>query len=63
MKKRGKRQEETGGQWIGTMCEVLKGGAAAGVTAVLALLLCAFLISAGVLRERWAWGRYCSCCC
>ena len=50
MKKRDRRQEEPGGvQWLNAMCEVLKGGVLAGVTAIAALLLCAVLVSTGVL--------------
>lgn len=50
MKKRDRRQEEPGGvQWLNTMCEVLKGGVLAGVTAILSLLVCAVLVSLGVL--------------
>ena len=49
MKKKERRTEELGSQWLNTMCEVLIGGVLAGVTAILALLVCAALISAGVL--------------
>ena len=49
MKKRDRRQEEGGGAWLGTMCEILKGGALAGVVTILSLLLCAVLVSMGVL--------------
>lgn len=50
MKKRDRRQEEQGGvQWLNGMCEVLKGGVLAGVTAILTLLLCAVLVSLGIL--------------
>ena len=36
MKKRERSTEELGGQWLNAMCDVLVGGALAGVTAVLA---------------------------
>lgn len=50
MKKQDRRQEEAaGGQWLNSMCEVLKGGVLAGMTAVLALLICAVLVSAGAM--------------
>lgn len=49
MKKRDKRQEETGGLWLINMCEILKGSALAGLVAVLSLLLCAVLVSTGVI--------------
>ena len=41
MKKRERGPEELGSQWLNAMCDVLIGGALAGVTAILALLLCA----------------------
>ena len=54
MKKRERSPEELGGQWLNAMCDVLVGGALAGVTAVLA---CAFYQLAGfACREaslRW----------
>ena len=49
MKKRDRRQEEGGAAWLGAMCEVLKGGALAGVVTILSLLLCAVLVSMGAL--------------
>lgn len=50
MKKRDRRQEEpVGSQWLNGMCEVLKGGVLAGVTAIAALLACAVLVSMGVV--------------
>ena len=62
MKKRERRQEESGEQWVNSMCELLKGGVLAGFSAVLALLLCALLISMGVLREQWAQGAVLAVC-
>ena len=44
MKKKERRPEESGNQWLNTMCEVLKGGVLAGVASILALLLCAVLV-------------------
>lgn len=50
MTKRDRRPEETGGaQWLNAMCEVLKGSVLAGVVAILALLICAVLVSMGML--------------
>ena len=49
MKKREKGREDGGGQWLNTVCEVLKGGVLAGVVAILALLACAVLVSMGFL--------------
>ena len=62
MKKRERRQEESGEQWVNSMCELLKGGVLAGFSAVLALLLCALLISTGILREQWAQGAVLAVC-
>ena len=49
MKKREKGREDGGGQWLNTVCEVLKGGVLAGVVTILALLLCSVLVSMGVI--------------
>lgn len=62
MKRQERRQEESGNQWISAMCELLKGGVLAGVAAILALLLCAVLVSSGVLRERWMDGAVLAVC-
>ncbi len=62
MKRREKRQPESENQWVSTMCELLKGGVAAGLTAILTLLLCAVMVSAGVLKERWMEGAVLACC-
>lgn len=62
MKKRDRRQEEPGSLWIGVMCDLLKGGILSGAAAVAALLLCAVLISAGLLRERWIEGTVMAVC-
>lgn len=62
MKKRDKRQELPGNPWVDGLCELLKGGILAGVTAILALLLCAVLVSMGALRERWMEGAVLAVC-
>ena len=62
MRKRERRQEDPGSQWINAMCDLLKGGVLAGVVAILALLLCAGLVSAGLLRERWMEGTVLAVC-
>lgn len=62
MKRRDKRQEDPGSQWINAMCDLMKGGAIAGVIAILTLLLCAVLVSSGMLRERWMEGAVLACC-
>ena len=62
MKKRDRRPEETGGQWIDTLCDLLKGGALAGLAAILALLLCAVLVSAGLLGDRGMEGSVLAVC-
>ena len=62
MKRRERRQPETENQWVSAMCELLKGGVAAGLVAILTLLLCAVMVSAGLLRERWMEGAVLACC-
>ena len=62
MKKKERRTEEIGGQWLNTMCEVLKGGVLAGVAAILALLACAVLVSAGALPVSSMYGAVLACC-
>lgn len=47
--KKGDRRREDGGAWLNAVCEILKGGVLAGAAAILALLACAVLVSAGVL--------------
>ena len=49
MKKRDKRQEEGGSAWLNTTCEILKGGVLAGIVTIVSLLVCAILVSMGVL--------------
>ncbi len=62
MKKRDRHQEDPGRQWINTMCDLIKGGILAGVVAILALLLCAVLVSAGIMREQWMEGAVLAVC-
>ncbi len=62
MKKRDRKQEEAASPWINVMCEMLKGGVLAGVVAMAALLLCAALVSAGLLRESWMDGAVLAVC-
>ena len=62
MKKKERRPEELGSQWLGAMCDVLIGGALAGVTAVLTLLLCAVLTSAGVMPVGAMYGAVLAVC-
>ena len=49
----GKRREakpaEPGGAWIAVMCELLKGGLAAVLAALLVLGACSLLVSGGVI--------------
>lgn len=49
MKKRDKRQEEGGSAWLNATCEILKGGVLAGIVTIVSLLVCAILVSMGVL--------------
>ena len=62
MKKRDRRQEDPGSLWINTMCDLMKGGVIAGVAAIVTLLLCAVLVSTGLLREQWMEGAGLACC-
>ena len=62
MKKRDRRQEDPGSQWINAMCELLKGGVIAGVASILSLLLCAVLVSSGLLKEQWMEEAVLACC-
>ena len=63
MKKRESgRRTEPGGDWVGAMCSLLRGGALAGACCILALLLGAALISAGLARERWMPGMVLAAC-
>ena len=56
------RRAEPAGDWVGGMCALLRGGALAGAVCILALLLGAVLISAGVARESWMSGMVLAAC-
>jgi putative membrane protein (TIGR04086 family) len=62
MKTREKRKEESGQQWLTVLGGLVKGGVLAGGVTVLVLLLCAWLVSAGVLREHWIEGAVLAAC-
>ena len=62
MKKRDRRPEEPGGQWIDALCDLPGGGALAGAAAILTLLLCAGVVAAGLLRGRWMEGAVLAVC-
>ena len=62
MKRREKRQAESENLWVSAMCELLKGGVAAGLVSIISLLACAVMVAAGVLRERWMEGAVLACC-
>ena len=62
MKKKERRPEELGSQWLNAMCDVLIGGVLAGVTAILALLACAVLVSAGALPVSGMYGAVLAVC-
>ncbi len=62
MKKKERRTEDPGSQWLSTMCEVLKGGVLAGVVTILALLLCAVLVSTGTLPVSGMYGAVLAVC-
>ena len=50
--KREKKPEDPAAVWLGTMCRLLKGGGVAVVTAALGLVVCALLVSGGVVGEK-----------
>lgn len=62
MKKRDRRQEEGSGAWLNATCEILKGGVLAGVVAILSLLLCAVLVSMGILPVNTMEGAVLAVC-
>lgn len=62
MKKKERRPEELGGQWLNAACEVLKGGALAGVVVTLALLICAVLVSTGAVPVGGTYGLVLAVC-
>ena len=49
MKNGDRRREDGGGSWLNAVCEILTGGVLAGVVTLLALLVCAILVSIGLL--------------
>ena len=51
-KRREKKVEETSGLWITVMGQLLLGGLAAVLTALLVLLICSLLVSGGAVPER-----------
>ena len=63
MKKKERRPEELGGgEWLNAMCEVLKGGVLAGVATILVLLICAVLVSMGVMPVGAMYGVVLAAC-
>lgn len=64
MKKKERRPEELGSdsEWLNTTCEVLKGGVLAGVTTILALLVCAVLVSMGAVPVGAMYGSVLAVC-
>lgn len=63
MKQKGKRQaEHPASGWLNAMCEVLKGGVVALAVTLLALLVGACLISAGILSENAMGGLVTASC-
>ena len=60
MKKKERKTEDP--QWINAMCDVLIGGVLAGVTAILVLLLCAVLVSAGAVPVSAMYGVVLAAC-
>ena len=60
MKKKERRAEDP--QWINAMCDVLIGGVLAGVVTILALLLCAVLVSLGVMPVSAMYGAILAVC-
>ena len=62
MKKKERRPKEMGSQWLNAMCEVLKGGVLAGVVTILALLLCAVLVSVGLVPVEAMYGTVLAAC-
>lgn len=62
MKKKERRPKEMGGQWLNAMCEVLKGGVLAGVVTILVLLICAVLVSVGLVPVEAMYGAVLAAC-
>lgn len=62
MKKGERRTEELRNQYLNTICDVLIGGALAGVTAILVLLVCAVLVSTGLMPVGSIYGAVLAAC-
>ena len=64
MKKKERRpaEQSSGNEWLNAMCEVLKGGVLAGVVTILALLLCAVLVSIGAAPVGAIYGMVLAVC-
>ena len=62
MKKRERSPEDLGSQWLNAMCEVLKGGVLAGVTALLSLLAGSALVSMGIIPVGAMYGVVLAVC-
>ena len=62
MKKKERRPKEMGSQWLNAMCEVLKGGVLAGVVTILVLLICAVLVSVGLVPVEAMYGAVLAAC-
>ncbi|MEY8317839.1 TIGR04086 family membrane protein [Oscillospiraceae bacterium 50-58] len=64
MKRKERRTEElgSGSEWLNVMCDVLIGGVLAGVTTILVLLVCAVLISMGVVPVGAMYGTALAAC-
>lgn len=62
MKKKERRPKEMGSQWLNAMCEVLKGGVLAGVVTILVLLICAVLVSVGLVPVEAMYGTVLAAC-
>ena len=62
MKKKERRPKEMGSQWLNAMCEVLKGGVLAGVVTILVLLICAVLVSVGLVPVKAMYGAVLAAC-
>ena len=52
----------SGSEWLNVMCDVLIGGVLAGVTTILVLLVCAVLISMGVVTVGAMYGTALAAC-
>ena len=62
MKKKERRPKEMGSQWLNAMCEVLKGGGLAGGVTILVLLICAVLVSVGLVPVEAMYGAVLAAC-